>query len=421
MKKVFIIILIILLGIFGYFFFTHEKLEYYEKILKEVNEVEFNVNNYSIFGTHLNIEGCINKILTNPSLILKNKDEEIILQSNFYDENNNTCFTISEYYNTGIYLDDLKQGNYILLVKDIEEEKNIYYTLNNDTDYKDLEYYTITKNNSNNKININFKEYEEKKYVNFIITESKLPENVYDISIDPGHGGKDPGAIGKLDGKEYYESNLTLKVSLLLKEELEKLGLKVNITRNSDIYLDPYGEGGRALIANDYNTKYSFSIHFNSDYGIMTYGGVEIYTPNNIDYKLARMFASNLSEVVGYSKKINFKVENGVYYQYFKQKDIDEANRSMLEDDMIPYDIVLNSPYMYMIRELGGIHTNAYIDGRNDYYGLNNHYNSYQTTEPYLLELAYINYENDLKKVVNNPEMFSKAISKSIKEYLNIS
>ena len=92
----------------------------------------------------------------------------------------------------------------------------------------------------------------------------------------------------------------------------------------------------------------------------------------------------------------------------------------MLEEDLTPYDIKFNCPYMYMIRELGGINTYAYIDGRNDYYGINTHYNSNHTTEPYLLELAYINYKNDLSKAVNNPKQFSGAISSAIKEYLEI-
>ena len=416
MKKLIYIIFIILLGIFSYVFFTYNNFKYYEEILNEVDILEFNINNYSIFGTHLNIDGCINKKLNNPTLILKNKSQEITLKSIFYEENENTCFYISENNNNSINLDNLKTGNYLLLVKDNDN----YYTLNNTTNNSNLEYYTITKNNSNNKININFKIYNNKNYVNFVIKKEKLPENIYDISIDPGHGGKDPGAIGTLNNKEYYESNLTLQVSLLLKEELENMGLKVHMTRNSDTNLNPYGEGGRALLANDYKTKYSLSIHFNSDYGIMTYGGTEIYTPNDIDLTLARKFAKNLSEIVGYSKNPNFKLENGVYYKYFRQSDIDESKTSMLEEDLTPYDIKLNCPYMYMIRELGGINTYAYIDGRNDYYGINNHHNSNHTTEPYLLELAYINYKNDLSKAVNNPKQFSSAISSSIKEYLEM-
>jgi len=416
MKKVFFFIFLILLGTFSYIFYTYNESKYYEKILNKIEE-SFSINNYSIFGTHFNIEGCINKKLDNPILILKNKKEEINLDSIFFEEGTNTCFHINELNNKGIYLDDLKIGDYLLLIKDNYN----YYTLNNSTNNSNLEYYTITKNNSNNKINIDFDIYDNKGYVKFIIKEEKLPENVYDISIDPGHGGRDPGAIGYLNNNEYHESDLTLKVSLLLKEELEKLGLKVNLTRDSDIYLKPYGEGGRALLANDYNTKYSFSIHFNSDYGIMEYGGVEIYTPNDIDLTLARLLANNLSNIVGYSGNPNFKLEDGVYYKYFKEKDIFESDESMKEEGLEPYNITLNCPYMYMIRELGGVNTYAYVDGRSKSHGFNKYYNSIRTTEPYLLELAYINYSDDLYKTLNSPEHFVEAISNSIKEYLDIS
>jgi hypothetical protein len=93
----------------------------------------------------------------------------------------------------------------------------------------------------------------------------------------------------------------------------------------------------------------------------------------------------------------------------------------MEEENMQPYNMILGSPYMYMIREVGGIHTGAYIDGRNSYYGINPYYNSIKTAEPYLLELGYINYPSDLTKALNNPELFSNAVSESIKEYLKLS
>ena len=417
MKKVFFLFFLFLLGIFSYIFFTYKELKYYEEILMNTEILEFDVNNYSIFGTHLNMEGCINTKLTSPELILKGKNGEIILKSIFTVEEENTCFYISEYNNNGINLDELDKGKYVLLVQDNDK----FYTLNNNSEYSDLEYYTITKNNTNNKINIKFKEYNDKNYINFIIKESKLPENVYDISIDPGHGGKDPGAIGKLNGIEYYESNLTLATSLLIKQELEEMGLKVHITRDSDISLNHYGINGRAVLPNENNAKYSFSIHFNSSYGINQFGGVEIYIPNNIEDSLATMLANNLSQIVGYSKNSDFKLKNGVYFKYFKQSDIDESTEEMIEEEMQPYEIVLGSPYMYMIREVGGVHTYAYIDGRNEQYGLNPYYNSNKTAEPYLIELAYINYSEDLKKALNNPKDFSNAVSSAIKEFLNIS
>lgn len=419
MKKLMLFIIAVVIGVFVYFYINKDTV--YE-ILKDVENEEFYITNYSIYGTHMNINGCIDKVIEGDiSLVLKNKKEEILVDSNFSNENNKTCFSLSDNYNDGLYLDDLKVGNFLLLVKVDSNSEISYYTLNNKTEYKNLEYYTITKNNSNNKIDVLFDVYKDKNYLEFKIKEQSLSKDVYDITIDPGHGGKDVGASGKLNGTTYYEADLTLKISMLLKKELEDLGLRVKMSREEDIKVDPYGEGGRALIPNEVNSKYSLSIHLNSASGTMTYGGVEVYTPNDINLDLATLIADNISNVVGYSKKPTDKISRGIYYTCFTKKDIEESKEEMLESDMKPYDIKVGSPYMYMIREVGGIHTGAYIDGRNEYYGLNNYYNSNKVAEPYLLELAYINYNNDLKTLVKNPEKFSHAISSALKEHLNIS
>lgn len=420
MKKIILFIILIVIVVFSYIYYKNEFAIY--DLIKDVESDEFHITNYSIYGTHMNINGCIDRVIEgDTSLVLKNKKEEIPVDSNFLNENNKTCFSLSDNYNDGLYLDDLKTGNFLLLVKVDNNSEISYYSLNNKTEYENLEYYTITKNNSNNKINIVFDNYSNRNYLQFKIKNKKLPKDIYDITIDPGHGGKDIGASSKLNGTTYHEADLTLKISMLLKKELEDLGLKVKMTRESDIKIDPYGSGGRSLIPNEVNSKYSLSIHLNSASGTMSYGGVEVYTPNDINLDLATLLADNISNIVGYSKKPTDKISKGIYYTYFTKKDIEESKEEMLENNMKPYDIKVGTPYMYMIREVGGIHTGAYIDGRNEYYGLNSYYNSNKVAEPYLLELAYINYSNDLKILVNNPEKFSHAISSALKEHLNIS
>ena len=416
MKKIFYFMFSMCIGAFVYFIYFKEEKNIYN-LLDNV-EGEFYIEEYSVFGTHLNIKGCYDdKLDLNSSLILKNDEDEIELKSKFYADGNRTCFKESEKNNDGIYLDGLDTGDYLLMVL----SSNKYYTLNNKTEYKDIEYYTITRNNSNNKINIIFDKVKNNNYVEFKIAKSKLPDDVYDITLDAGHGGKDPGTSAKLSGKSYNEKDLTLEITLLLKSELEKEGLKVKLTRDSDTYIYPYGDEGRAVIPNSYHTKYSLSIHLNNNSSKINYGGVEIYTPNNIDYEFAETLASNISKEVGYSKKSVDKISNGIYFSYFTKTDITDSELELKGKNMKPYDIKEGAPYMFMIREVGGINTYAYVDGRNEYYGLNKFYSSNITTEPYLLELGYMNYEDDLEKLVLHPELFSSAISKSIKEYLNIS
>lgn len=416
MKKKLIFILVLIICGFCYYYFIY--LNDLKRVVEITEEESFYVDKYTVFGTHLNISACIDKKLEgNISLVLKNVEEEILVDHELNIEENKTCFYLSDKNNEGLNLDDLKTGKFLLLIK----EDTKYYTLENNTDYENIEYYTITKNNSNNKINIDFNNYKNREYLSLRINKTSLPENIYDITIDPGHGGEDPGASYKLNNKNYNESDLTLKISLLLKEELENLGLKVKLTREEDIFLDNYGEEGRAVIPNEVSSKYSISMHLNSFDGTMNYGGVEVYTPNDINYDLANRLANNLSEIVGFSRKYTDKIDKGVYYTYFTKKDIQESKEEMLDNNLEPYDIKVGSPYMFMIREVGGISTGAYIDGRNDKHGLNKYYNSNKTAEPYLIELGYMNYKKDLENIVKKPESFSKAIATALEEYLKIS
>ena len=78
------------------------------------------------------------------------------------------------------------------------------------------------------------------------------------IFLDPGHGGKDPGA-NYLGVKE---KDLTLQVSQQLKEKLENLGYKVIMSRSTDVYVDFVTK--RSEMANETNADMFISIHFNA-------------------------------------------------------------------------------------------------------------------------------------------------------------
>jgi len=53
------------------------------------------------------------------------------------------------------------------------------------------------------------------------------------ITVDPGHGGYDPGAVRG----EVYEKNINLQIALELKKMLEARGAKVVLTRDGDYNL----------------------------------------------------------------------------------------------------------------------------------------------------------------------------------------
>jgi N-acetylmuramoyl-L-alanine amidase len=88
----------------------------------------------------------------------------------------------------------------------------------------------------------------------------QLALGVRRIVIDPGHGGKDPGAIGCQRG--VLEKNVALEVSKRLARAIEeKLGCEVILTRDRDVFLSLEE---RTAIANTKNADIFISVHANA-------------------------------------------------------------------------------------------------------------------------------------------------------------
>lgn len=79
------------------------------------------------------------------------------------------------------------------------------------------------------------------------------------IVLDPGHGGKDPGAIGAY--AKTYEKNITLAMGKELKQLLQNKGYVVYLTRETDIFI-PLRQ--RIKIAQKYKADLFMSIHADS-------------------------------------------------------------------------------------------------------------------------------------------------------------
>jgi len=78
------------------------------------------------------------------------------------------------------------------------------------------------------------------------------------VVIDPGHGGKDPGAIGH----HVYEKDITLDIAKKLGTMLERnLGLNVVYTREEDVFIPLWK---RTKIANSAEGKLFISLHVNA-------------------------------------------------------------------------------------------------------------------------------------------------------------
>ena len=77
------------------------------------------------------------------------------------------------------------------------------------------------------------------------------------IVLDPGHGGRDPGATSK----KKYEKDVTLNITKYLKADLERKGFKVYMTRTKDVYVKL---STRTKYANKKHADIFVSVHANA-------------------------------------------------------------------------------------------------------------------------------------------------------------
>lgn len=375
----------------------------------DIQEDRIKIDNIYIYGTHLNIEGNINSN-DNYELVLYDGDV-IVYELNKFDNR----FNISDYVNNGIYLDDIPRGYYYLFLrtKNVDNDEYKYFALNNTTEYDDIVYYTMSK--YDNKITIK----NDNKYSTMTMDVSKNKDkNVYDIVLDPGHGGMDCGA----NKNGYAETDFTMNIAVKVKTKLEEYGFRVKLTHeegqlSKEEKLPEYGVNGRAVIPREVNAKYVFSIHLNSSYR-SNVSGLEIYTAKAINYDFAKLLAENIVNSTGISysnNKIN-KVFDGIYTRNFTEDDVKNSLKEYEDKNWNPYEVSTKSNYYYMIRETGGIITGAYVDDRNSEIPANPYTKSNIGSEAYILELGYISNKKDLNKIKNNIDNYALSIADSIND-----
>ena len=92
------------------------------------------------------------------------------------------------------------------------------------------------------------------------------------IYVDPGHGGRDPGAVGT-EPFLLEEKEVNLSICHFLEEKLENLAHWVVLSSSRDVYKRPEA---RADYANQLEADLFVSVHTNS-FRIPTVSGIEVY------------------------------------------------------------------------------------------------------------------------------------------------
>lgn len=289
------------------------------KILNMMQTKPAEATNIYTYGKALNIDGKISNVSKDNFESIKlyitdGLDYEQSYNLNYSFEENNIIFS-SELINSELIIDNLENSEYYIFAR-LKLNNSIeprYYSFENSSGTGNIEYYTVTKDSVNRKATIAFseKDFNNKKYklLTLKLEDSSLPENVYDIVIDAGHGGKD---VGEFSGK-ITEANVTLEYVKILKSALDELGYKVKLTRddsNSSNFTSTnmYDEDGRISIACKTKAKLMISFHINNDVN-RGLRGIEIYSPCKSDLSFATEMANKIKEhsTIEFSNNNSFK------------------------------------------------------------------------------------------------------------------
>jgi len=129
------------------------------------------------------------------------------------------------------------------------------------------------------------------------------PPAPYVVTLDPGHGGSadnnhpellfDPGVQG-VNG--LVEKDLTLNIARRVRDRLQKLGVQVVMTRDSDKYVDITP---RIQAANSHRADLFVSIHLNYFGDDHSVGGSLVLYPNAASETFARTMAATLAKQLG--------------------------------------------------------------------------------------------------------------------------
>jgi N-acetylmuramoyl-L-alanine amidase len=222
-----------------------------------------------------------------------------------------------------------------------------------------------------------------------LVAQTPTGYEIKKVVIDPGHGGKDPGAIGTGRYKT-TESDIVLAIGLKLEEYLNQYydSLEVVMTRNTDDFIELKE---RAHMANDCGADLFISLHCNSNsshapYGTETYvmgltrekanlevARVEnsvIYLEEDYEEKYSGFDPNSPESYIGASIMQSTFLENSILFAQFVQDEF--RSRVKRADRGVKQSVLYVLDYTAMpsvLIELGFISNQAEEDFLNDEMG----------------------------------------------------
>lgn len=307
-----------------------------------------------------------------------------------------------------IPLELLPNGFYEVYIIDNLIQKRVISSL----DIEDI-FYPVNRNNQGKTIEIlsdlNLGSSEDRKvsldkrylYLSVKDSTSEERETVYDIVLD----GANSTYIGqRVDrGKSAFnmvESNETVRMAILVQEELEAAGLKVYMTRDdSEDVIDLYGIDGR--LYNAYASKAKYYLEFNMLYSSLAErsGAVMSYSHFSSNRFATAVFKSylnaNIISAYGSASSSNIAgVKSASLYEGF---------------DSIP-----------VIRESGGRILGAGTMSEASLTNASFNADARYGLQTISLDLIHLSNENDAMLYANNTEALAHAIAQGIIEYIRL-
>jgi len=145
------------------------------------------------------------------------------------------------------------------------------------------------------------------------------------VMIDPGHGGKDPGAIG-FNGTQ--EKHVVLEIAKLLKRELEKnKNIKAVLTREDDRFIPLYN---RVDIAHQHDADLFISIHADGfDSSEVSGASVFALSPSGATSAMARYLSQSENDADLLAGKNHRQTDNYLATTLFDLQQTETVNLSL--------------------------------------------------------------------------------------------